>query len=294
VPLLLADDQRKALREDCLNVLHGVLGDLAKPERLRDPAFTAAEGEIFRRLMEALDYEEITVPDEEMRARIARLSESYDKMESAEEVIATHAAHHALLRVLDGTEEVEEALRSPGPGWIAGDDADCRREVLSLLLDEAPALVDFDDVGCGPGGRLRGPEGKEHPQGRDPSPGLGGPGPQAGWGTRADALGPPDGRARFRDRLMDEFDKRVAVQFGRRLRRRRYFLDLSQSALADRAGLHYTQISLYERGEVMPLTSTLVKLAASLGVSTDQLVAGVTWEVLGPPLGDSGDEGADE
>ncbi len=93
---------------------------------------------------------------------------------------------------------------------------------------------------------------------------------------------------------MDEFDKRVAVQFGRRLRRRRHFLDLSQSALAERADLHYTQISLYERGEGMPLTSTLVKLAASLGVSTDQLVAGVTWEVFGPPLGDAGGEGADE
>jgi|GEM_PF-5298060 len=35
----------------------------------------------------------------------------------------------------------------------------------------------------------------------------------------------------------------------------------------------------------MPLTSTLVKLAAALGVSVDQLVEGIEWEVpAGPPL----------
>ena len=93
---------------------------------------------------------------------------------------------------------------------------------------------------------------------------------------------------------MDEFDKRVAEQLGRRVKRRRNFLDLSQEALAERTGIHRTQFSLYENGERMPLTSTLIKLAAGLGVSVNQLVAGVTWEVLGPPLGDSGGEGADE
>lgn len=85
---------------------------------------------------------------------------------------------------------------------------------------------------------------------------------------------------------MDEFDRRVAVQLGRRVRRRRHFLDLSQEALADRAGIHRTQISLYETGDRMPLTSTLIKLAAGLGVSVDQLLVGVKWEVRGPPLGD--------
>ncbi|HEY2479011.1 MAG TPA: helix-turn-helix transcriptional regulator [Solirubrobacterales bacterium] len=47
---------------------------------------------------------------------------------------------------------------------------------------------------------------------------------------------------------MDDFDRRVALQLGRRIKRRRNFLDLSQEALAERAGIHRTQISLYEHG----------------------------------------------
>jgi hypothetical protein len=43
---------------------------------------------------------------------------------------------------------------------------------------------------------------------------------------------------------MDEFDRRVARQLGRRVRRRRHFLDLSQEALGERTGIHRTQFSL--------------------------------------------------
>jgi transcriptional regulator with XRE-family HTH domain len=78
---------------------------------------------------------------------------------------------------------------------------------------------------------------------------------------------------------MDEFDERVARQLGRRVRRRRHFLDLSQEAVAERAGIHRTQISLYEKGERMPLTATLVRLAAALDVSVDQLLVGIEWHV---------------
>jgi transcriptional regulator with XRE-family HTH domain len=84
---------------------------------------------------------------------------------------------------------------------------------------------------------------------------------------------------------MDEFERRVAVELGRRVRRRRHFLDLSQETLAVRAGIHRTQISLYENGERMPLTSTLIRLAGALEASTDQLVAGTRWE---PPGSRSG------
>ncbi|MBS1891053.1 MAG: hypothetical protein JST59_07160, partial [Actinobacteria bacterium] len=35
---------------------------------------------------------------------------------------------------------------SPGPRWISGDDEDCRREVLALLLDESPHRLEFDDL----------------------------------------------------------------------------------------------------------------------------------------------------
>lgn len=85
---------------------------------------------------------------------------------------------------------------------------------------------------------------------------------------------------------MEEFDRRFTRRLGRRIRRRRYFLELSQEALAERAGIHRTQISLYEKGRRMPLASTLTKLAAALDVSVDQLLVGIEWKVPGPPLRD--------
>ncbi|HEY2053947.1 MAG TPA: helix-turn-helix transcriptional regulator [Solirubrobacterales bacterium] len=84
---------------------------------------------------------------------------------------------------------------------------------------------------------------------------------------------------------MDEFERRVAVEFGRRVKRRRNFLDISQETLAYRAGIHRTVISRYEHGEQMPLVSTLIKLAGALEASTDQLLAGTRWE---PPGSRSG------
>jgi transcriptional regulator with XRE-family HTH domain len=86
---------------------------------------------------------------------------------------------------------------------------------------------------------------------------------------------------------MDEFDTRVARQLGRRIKRRRQFLELSQEALAERSGMHRTQFSFYENGERMPLASSLIKLAAGLGISVGQLVVGIDWKVVaGPPLRD--------
>jgi transcriptional regulator with XRE-family HTH domain len=81
---------------------------------------------------------------------------------------------------------------------------------------------------------------------------------------------------------MEDFDSRVTRQLGRRIRRRRNLLELSQEALAERAGIHRTQISLYENGERMPLASSLIKLAAALGIPVGRLLVGIEWEV--PPL----------
>jgi transcriptional regulator with XRE-family HTH domain len=92
---------------------------------------------------------------------------------------------------------------------------------------------------------------------------------------------------------MDGFDRRLARQLGRRVRRRRHFLDLSQETLAHRAGIHRTQISLYETGRRMPLAATLVRLAAALELSTDQLLVGIEWEVPGPRPGDGAEEARD-
>jgi len=84
-----------------------------------------------------------------------------------------------------------------------------------------------------------------------------------------------------------DFDNRVMKQLGRRIKRRRNLLELSQEALAERADIHRTQISFYENGERMPFTSTLIKLAAALGISVGRLLVGIKWEVVaGPPLRD--------
>jgi transcriptional regulator with XRE-family HTH domain len=90
---------------------------------------------------------------------------------------------------------------------------------------------------------------------------------------------------------VDEFAEHVAGQFGRRLRRRRRALDLSQEAVAERTGIHRTQMTLYEKGERVPRAATLIKLAAALDVSVSQLLVGVGWEPAGPRPGrpDRGD-----
>jgi hypothetical protein len=44
----------------------------------------------------------------------------------------------------------------------------------------------------------------------------------------------------------------------------------------------------------MPMASTLIKLAAGLGVSVDQLLVGIEWQVVGPPLREEYDEDAAE
>lgn len=149
VPLDLPDGHREILREECLEALQGILDDLAEPDRLPDPARTAREGELFRRLLESLGTGRISLPDEEMRARIVRLAESWDEIMNAEEVIATHQAHQALLEVLGRTQPDpgdDEAVRSPAPGWLVEDPDDCPREILWLLLKEAPAPLTFADI----------------------------------------------------------------------------------------------------------------------------------------------------
>lgn len=146
VPLILSDARRDALRKDCLSALRGVLDDLRTPERLPDPGAAACEGEVFRRLLEALDREEIAVPDEEMRTLFERLPESQDREEKVEEIVNARDAISLLLGILDGSRLEGEGAREPGPRWVHGDDADRRREVLDLLLSESPHCLEFDDL----------------------------------------------------------------------------------------------------------------------------------------------------
>lgn len=61
-------------------------------------------------------------------------------------------------------------------------------------------------------------------------------------------------------------------KFGRIVRRRREAAGVSQEALADRAGLHRTYISLLERGLRNPSLTVISKLAKALGTSMTALV----------------------
>ena len=67
-------------------------------------------------------------------------------------------------------------------------------------------------------------------------------------------------------------------QFGDLIRRRRRDAGLGQEALADKAGLHRTHVSLLERGKRMPSLQVVQKLAAAL----DTTMASLMEELEGP------------
>ena len=71
----------------------------------------------------------------------------------------------------------------------------------------------------------------------------------------------------------------LAARFGDNLARHRRRADLSQEELSYLSSLHRTEISQLERGLRLCRIDTLVKLAASLEVSSDDLLAGITWSL---------------
>jgi transcriptional regulator with XRE-family HTH domain len=77
---------------------------------------------------------------------------------------------------------------------------------------------------------------------------------------------------------MDGPDARLAYVIGRRMRRTRRDQELSQEAVAWVAGIHRTQITLYEYGRRMPRLGSFVRLAGALGVSPCVLLDGIVWE----------------
>jgi transcriptional regulator with XRE-family HTH domain len=70
----------------------------------------------------------------------------------------------------------------------------------------------------------------------------------------------------------------IAARFAGNLSRHREDAGLSQEELGLRASLHRTEISQLERGLRVPRIDTLVKLAASLGISALDLLNGIGWE----------------
>ena len=64
-------------------------------------------------------------------------------------------------------------------------------------------------------------------------------------------------------------------QFAANLRRHRAAAKLSQEQLAEKAGLHPTEVSRLERAVREPRLGTIARLAHGLGIGADQLVAGI-------------------
>jgi transcriptional regulator with XRE-family HTH domain len=70
----------------------------------------------------------------------------------------------------------------------------------------------------------------------------------------------------------------VLERFGGNLLRVRQARRLSQESLAERAGIHRTQVSLFETGQRQPLLETLVRLAGALEVPVSALVEGIAFK----------------
>ena len=67
----------------------------------------------------------------------------------------------------------------------------------------------------------------------------------------------------------------VTRAFGERVRTRRHELGLSQEALAEASGLHWTFVGQVERGRRNLTLHNIVKLAAGLQVDPAKLVEGL-------------------
>jgi transcriptional regulator with XRE-family HTH domain len=70
----------------------------------------------------------------------------------------------------------------------------------------------------------------------------------------------------------------VLERFGGNLLRVRQARRLSQESLAERAGIHRTQISLFETGQRQPLLETSIRLAGALEVPISTLIDGITFK----------------
>jgi transcriptional regulator with XRE-family HTH domain len=65
------------------------------------------------------------------------------------------------------------------------------------------------------------------------------------------------------------------ARFSANLRAQRTKRDLSQMALGNLAGLHFSEVSLLERGVRDPRLSTITKLARGLGITPARLLDGI-------------------
>lgn len=62
------------------------------------------------------------------------------------------------------------------------------------------------------------------------------------------------------------------LNLGKKVKARRQKMGLSQEEFSDRAGLHRTYISQFERGLRNPTYTTLVKVVSTLGITLKELL----------------------
>ena len=77
-------------------------------------------------------------------------------------------------------------------------------------------------------------------------------------------------------------DESVAVAFGRVLRQEREKSGLTQTALAERAGLHSTTVSMLERGRRQPSLGVSFRLSVALGHQPTGLALLTAEAAIGP------------
>jgi transcriptional regulator with XRE-family HTH domain len=77
----------------------------------------------------------------------------------------------------------------------------------------------------------------------------------------------------------------VAERFGRNLFLARRRAQLSQQQLADRAGVHRTEIGLLENGRRTARVDTLMKLTGALDGDPAELLKGIVWQPVENPAG---------
>ena len=64
-------------------------------------------------------------------------------------------------------------------------------------------------------------------------------------------------------------------ELGRRVKKRRHELGLSQEALAHDSDLHWSYLGQVERGQVNPTLHNILKISAVLGVDPADLIRGL-------------------
>jgi transcriptional regulator with XRE-family HTH domain len=82
---------------------------------------------------------------------------------------------------------------------------------------------------------------------------------------------------------MAEVDRRIVVAegIGANLRRLRTKAELSRDQLAERADIGHGHLSKIENGGLLCRIDTLVKLAAALGATADDLLLSIGWQRQG-------------